>query len=98
LFYGLWDVKFSWYIPDLQLGFKYYLDLLQMVPTRFVALVLLFLAIAAQRVRAGLHMAAITTTKGHRAQNRCPYIISCDLQNTHVQSAQGIQMTKSPSL
>jgi len=31
-FYWLWDVKFPWYLPDLRLGFKYYLDLLQLTP------------------------------------------------------------------
>ncbi len=29
LMYWLWDVRFAWYIPDLTLGFKYYLDVLQ---------------------------------------------------------------------
>jgi hypothetical protein len=28
-FYWLWNVTFAWYIPDLTLGFKYYLDVLQ---------------------------------------------------------------------
>jgi len=39
-FYWLYNVRFPWYIPDLRLGFKYYLDLLQMVPVGFLALVL----------------------------------------------------------
>lgn len=40
LFYWLYNVRFPWAIPDLKLGFKYYMDLLQMVPTGFAALVL----------------------------------------------------------
>ncbi len=39
-FYWLYDIRLPWAIPDLKLGFKYYLDLLQMVLTGFVALVL----------------------------------------------------------
>ncbi len=31
-FVWLWGVRFPWYLPDLRLGFKYYLDLLQLVP------------------------------------------------------------------
>lgn len=49
-FYWLYDVRFPWYIPDLRLGFKYYLDLLQMVSTGFLALVLPLLALGAQWV------------------------------------------------
>jgi len=29
LFYWLWNVNFSWYLPNLAWGFKYYLDMLQ---------------------------------------------------------------------
>ncbi|MBI4790347.1 MAG: alkaline phosphatase family protein [Chloroflexi bacterium] len=29
LFYWLYDVSFSWYLPDMMLGVKYYLDVLQ---------------------------------------------------------------------
>lgn len=36
-FYWLWDVQFAWYLPDLRLGFKYYLDLLKLVPVGFLA-------------------------------------------------------------
>lgn len=38
LFYWLYNVRFPWALPDLRLGFKYYMDLLQMVPTGFLAL------------------------------------------------------------
>jgi len=51
LFYWLFDVRFPWYIPDLQLGFKYYLDLLQLASTTFqmrlpIALIALGLGLA----------------------------------------------------
>lgn len=51
LFYWLFDVRFSWYIPDLALGFKYYLDLLQLASTTFqmrlpIALIALGLGLA----------------------------------------------------
>jgi hypothetical protein len=36
-FYWQWDVRFAWYLPDLRLGFKYYLDLLMLVPVGFLA-------------------------------------------------------------
>lgn len=36
-FYWQWDVQFAWYLPDLRLGFKYYLDLLKLVPVGFLA-------------------------------------------------------------
>ena len=29
LFFWLWNVSFAWYLPDLVLGFKYYLDMIQ---------------------------------------------------------------------
>ncbi|MDH7486061.1 MAG: alkaline phosphatase family protein [Anaerolineae bacterium] len=50
LFYWLWDVNFSWYIPNLLWGFKYYLDMLQTTafyPKVFlpVAAILPFLAL-----------------------------------------------------
>jgi hypothetical protein len=44
-FYWLYNYRFSWYIPDLKLGFKYYLDLLQMVPVGFLSLIVAPLAI-----------------------------------------------------
>lgn len=45
IFYWLYNYTFSWYIPDLKLGFKYYLDLLQMVPVGFMSLILAPLAV-----------------------------------------------------
>ncbi|MGH2347933.1 MAG: alkaline phosphatase family protein [bacterium] len=36
-FYWQWDVRFAWYLPDMRLGFKYYLDLLMLVPVGFLA-------------------------------------------------------------
>lgn len=35
--YWRWDVTFSWYLPDLRPGFKYYLDLLQLIALGYVA-------------------------------------------------------------
>ncbi|MCS7286051.1 MAG: alkaline phosphatase family protein [Anaerolineae bacterium] len=40
IFYWLYNYFFSWYVPDLRLGFKYYLDLLQMVPVGFISIIL----------------------------------------------------------
>jgi len=40
LFYWLYNIRFSWAIPDLKLGFKYYMDLLQMVPTGLLGVIL----------------------------------------------------------
>jgi hypothetical protein len=40
LFYWLYNLRFTWALPDLKLGFKYYMDLLQMVPTGFLAVLL----------------------------------------------------------
>jgi hypothetical protein len=40
LFYGLYNIRFSWALPDLKLGFKYYMDLLQMVPTGLLGVIL----------------------------------------------------------
>ncbi len=45
IFFWLYSYRFSWYVPDLRLGFKYYLDLLQMVPVGFVSLILAPLAV-----------------------------------------------------
>ena len=61
LFYGWWDVSFSWDIPDMAWGFKYYLDMLQTIafyPIDYLpaAAILPFLTLAARwvtrRVRA----------------------------------------------
>lgn len=40
LFYWLYNIRFSWALPDLRLGFKYYMDLLQMVPTGLLGVIL----------------------------------------------------------
>lgn len=40
LFYWLYNIRFTWTLPDLKLGFKYYMDLLQMVPTGFLSVLL----------------------------------------------------------
>lgn len=49
-FYWLWDVRFPWYLPDLRLGFKYYLDLLKLVPVGFLAAGYMLLALLARGV------------------------------------------------
>jgi len=36
-FFWQWDLSFAWYLPDLRAGFKYYLDLLKMVPVGILA-------------------------------------------------------------
>ncbi|MBI3536748.1 MAG: hypothetical protein HY070_04195 [Chloroflexi bacterium] len=56
-FYLLWNVSFAWYIPDLALGFKYYLDVLQTSafwPLLYVPLlaILPFIALGARWVAA----------------------------------------------
>lgn len=45
LFYWLYNISFTWTLPDLKLGFKYYMDLLQMIPTGFLAVILTPLAL-----------------------------------------------------
>ncbi len=40
LFYWLYNIRFAWALPDLKLGFKYYMDLLQMVPTGLLGVIL----------------------------------------------------------
>jgi hypothetical protein len=50
-FYWLWDIRFAWYLPDLRLGFKYYLDLLKLVPVGYLAIGYMLLAVAARGVR-----------------------------------------------
>jgi len=50
LFYLLWNVGFSWYLPNLRMGFKYYLDLFQLVSVGFMALFLPLLSLGARWV------------------------------------------------
>jgi len=50
LFYLLWNVGFSWYLPNLRMGFKYYLDLFQLVAVGFMALFLPLLSLGARWV------------------------------------------------
>jgi hypothetical protein len=50
LFYLLWDVSFSWYLPNLRMGFKYYLDLFQLVAVGLMALFLPLLSLGARWV------------------------------------------------
>jgi len=44
-FYWLYNIRFDWTLPDLKLGFKYYMDLLQMIPTGPLAVILTPLAL-----------------------------------------------------
>lgn len=54
-FYWLWDVRFVWYLPDLRLGFKYYLDLLALVPVGLLAVGYMLVAVLGRWVgRMGL--------------------------------------------
>lgn len=50
LFCLLWNVSFSWYLPNLRMGFKYYLDLFQLVAVGFMALFLPLLSLGARLV------------------------------------------------
>ncbi len=43
-----WDIRFPWYLPDLRLGFKYYLDLLMLVPVGFLAALYAIAALVAR--------------------------------------------------
>ncbi|MCS7283662.1 MAG: alkaline phosphatase family protein [Anaerolineae bacterium] len=45
LFYWLYHIRFLWALPDLRLGFKYYMDLLQMIPVGVLSGVLAGLAV-----------------------------------------------------
>lgn len=45
LFYWLYHIRFFWALPDLRLGFKYYMDLLQMIPVGVLSGVLAGLAV-----------------------------------------------------
>lgn len=49
-FYWLWDIRFAWYLPDLRLGFKFYLDLLKLVPVGYLAAGYMLLAVAARGI------------------------------------------------
>jgi hypothetical protein len=48
LFYWLYGLEWSWYLPDLKWGMKYYFDLLQLLPTGLMALVAPLIAMAAK--------------------------------------------------
>ena len=50
LFYLLWNLGFNWYLPNLRMGFKYYLDLFQLVSVGFMALFLPLLSLGARWV------------------------------------------------
>jgi len=49
-FFWQWDISFAWYLPDLRLGFKYYLDLLKMVPVGFLALGYMLVAVVGRGI------------------------------------------------
>lgn len=49
-FYWQWDVRFPWYLPDLRSGFKYYLDLLKMVPVGYLAVGYMLVAVAGRGI------------------------------------------------
>ena len=50
LYYWLHGLDMDWYLPNLQWGFKYYLDLLQLLPTGLMALFAPLIAIAVKVV------------------------------------------------
>lgn len=49
-FFWQWDISFPWYLPDLRLGFKYYLDLLKMVPVGYLAVGYLLVAVVGRGI------------------------------------------------
>ena len=50
LFYWMYGLEWTWYLPDLKWGMKYYFDLLQLLPTGQAALIAPILAIVAKVV------------------------------------------------
>lgn len=50
LFFYLWGLNFIWRLPDLMLGFKYFLDLFQLVGVAGTAVILPILALGARWV------------------------------------------------
>jgi len=54
LFYYLYGVSFGWYIPNLVWGFKFYIDLLQLVPTGLASLLVVPLALLAAKLASAL--------------------------------------------
>ncbi len=53
-FYYLYGVSFDWFLPDLLLGFKFYLDLLQVVPTGFASVLVVPLVLAFAKLSSAL--------------------------------------------
>jgi hypothetical protein len=53
-FFWQWDVRFGWYLPDLRWGFKYYLDLLKLVPVGFLAAGYMLIAVAGRGIARAL--------------------------------------------
>ncbi len=56
LYFWLYSLDIDWYLPNLQWGFKYYLDLLQVFATGLAALVAPFVAIAARAIASRIPM------------------------------------------
>ncbi len=50
LFYWFYGLEWNWYLPDLKWGMKYYLDLLQLLPTGLAALIAPVIALATRAV------------------------------------------------
>lgn len=50
-FYLVWDVRFPFYLPNLTAGFKFYMDMLQLVAVGLAALPALAVAVLAGQVR-----------------------------------------------
>lgn len=50
-FYLIWDVRFPFYLPDLTAGFKFYMDMLQLVAVGLTALPTLAVAVFAGQIR-----------------------------------------------
>lgn len=52
VFFGLWGVSFPFYIPNMTLGFKFYMDMLQLVASGLAAVVAPAAVVIIGRVRA----------------------------------------------
>jgi len=50
LFYWLYGLGWTWYLPDLKWGMKYYFDLLQLLPTGLMALFAPLIAMAVKAI------------------------------------------------
>jgi hypothetical protein len=60
LFYWLYGMQWNWFLPDFKWGMKYYLDLLQLLPTGLMALVAPLIAMAVKLITDRIPLARAT--------------------------------------